>query len=457
MTPIPQLPANHPHAWFAEARFGMFVHWGLYSLGARHEWLSHAEEIPPAEYEARYLKHFNPDLYDPDEWMRIAAAAGMKYVVLTTKHHEGFCLFDSAFTDYKATNTPARRDLIRPYVEAARRHGLRVGLYYSLIDWHHPDFIIDNRIGPHRNASPEERARLNAGRDQKRYIAYLHNQVRELMTNYGKIDIAFFDFSYAPPPDQPQDDFTLGKGRHAWDAQRLYDMVRELQPGIMINNRLNLPNPPDFLTPEQYLPVRPPTTDKEHTPPDAVRATTPLWEACQTFSGSWGYYRDEHTWRDAPELIRTLSICASNSGNLILNVGPTGRGEIEPRAKERLAEIGKWMRHHQKAIHGCGAFPDAPVPGAPGAHVVYTYDAKLNRLYAHILSWPYKFLALPGLLGRVEYAQFLHDASEIKMGLPEWFVKQGLDTQVPENSLFLTLPATAPENIPVPVIELFLK
>ena len=430
-------------AWFEDARFGMFIHWGLYACGARHEWLSHNERIAPADYEARYFDRFNPDLYDPDAWMQAAADAGMKYIVVTAKHHEGFCLFDSQFTDYKATNTPAKRDLLRPLLDAARKHGLRVGVYYSLLDWHHPDYIIDHRIGPCREKSPEERAALNKGRDQARYAEYLRNQVREIMTNYGRIDIAWFDFSYPPPADKPQDDFTLGKGRLAWDSQRLRDMVRELQPHIIINNRLDLPHAPEFLTPEQYQPARP-LTHADGTPA--------VWEACQTLSGSWGYHRDEATWRDVPELIRTLVTCVANSGNLLLNVGPTARGEIDPRAMNRLSGIAAWMRQHSRAIHGCRAFPDA----TPPANCLLTYNPGLNRAYCHIFAWPYKFLALPGLAGRVKYAQFLHDASEIKVGLEDWFIHQGLDKQFPPNSMFLNLPATAPHGIPVPVVELFL-
>lgn len=163
--------ASGDTAWFVHDRFGLFIHWGLYALPARHEWVRHAEQIPTEEYDGKYFRRFDPDLYDPEVWAKAAAGAGMKYVVVTTKHHEGFCLWDTKLTDYKATNTPAGRDLIRPLVDAFRRHGMRAGLYYSLIDWHHPDCVIDPHIGPYR-ASPQ-REELHRGRDQKRYAAYM--------------------------------------------------------------------------------------------------------------------------------------------------------------------------------------------------------------------------------------------------------------------------------------------
>ena len=173
-------------AWFRHDRFGMFIHWGLYSMGARHEWLKHNEEMTDARY-LRYFEHFDPDLYDPSDWARQARAAGMKYVVLTAKHHEGFCLWDSAYTDYKATNTPAGRDLVREYVDAFRSEGLKVGFYYSLLDWHHPQFPIDTKH-PLRNLPEAEVRALNENRDVHLYAEYMRNQVSELLTNYGRIE-----------------------------------------------------------------------------------------------------------------------------------------------------------------------------------------------------------------------------------------------------------------------------
>ena len=228
--------------WWTDARFGMFIHWGLYALPARHEWVKNYERVTNEDYQ-KYFEMFNPDMYDPHEWARMAKAAGMKYVVLTAKHHEGFCLFDSKFTDYKATNTPYGKDLIKEYVEAFRAEGLKVGFYYSLIDWHHPDYTID-RVHPQRQESDTAYARLNKGKDMNKYREYLKNQVRELLTNYGEISIIWFDFSF---PGKN------GKGRADWDSENLLKMTRSLQPGIIVDDRLDLSDVEggfDFISPE---------------------------------------------------------------------------------------------------------------------------------------------------------------------------------------------------------------
>ncbi len=424
-------------SWFTHDRFGLFIHWGLYALGARHEWLKHREEIACDEYDRRYFRHFEPDLYDPDAWASAAAAAGMKYFVVTTKHHEGFCLWDSKLTDYKAPNTPAGRDLLRPMVEAFRSRGLRVGFYHSLIDWHHEHYVIDPHIGPYRNLPEAERARMNQGRDQMRYAEYLHGQTRELLSEYGPVDIMWFDFSY------PRDD-GQGKGRDDWRSQELVKLVRELAPRVILNDRLDLPleaGAGDIKTPEQAQPrawVR-------------VNGTPVVWEACQTFSGSWGYHRDEQSWRSTEELIRTLIDCVSKGGNLLLNVGPTGRGEFDERALDRLAGIGQWMKRHGRSIYGCTQAPEElPTP----QDCRLTYNPEKKRLYVHVFAWPYKHLHLdgPAFARRVEYAQLLHDASEVRLGLDDWHAGQ-LEAG---DALTLTLPQVRP-NVTVPVVELFLK
>jgi alpha-L-fucosidase len=437
-------PTTGDTSWFTHDRFGLFIHWGLYALPARHEWVKSREQLPDAHYD-RYFKVFDPDLYDPDAWADAAAGAGMKYFVVTSKHHEGFCLWDSDLTEYKSTRTPCGRDLLQPMVSAFRERGMRVGFYHSLIDWHHPDFVVDTKNHPQRRG---DLAALNAERDQMRYAEYLHGQTRELLTRFGHIDIMWFDFSY-PDPDDPTD-FAKGKNRDAWRARELVKLVRELQPHVVLNDRLDLADVPeawDVKTPEQFQPRHWFTVNDQPV----------VWEACQTFSGSWGYYRDEHSWRSTEQLIHTLIDCVSKGGNLLLNVGPTGRGEFDERAVQRLAGIGQWMRRHQRSIYGCTQAPDEFVPPE---HSRLTYCPQSRRLYVHLFAWPYQYVHLEGAYCRqVEYAQLLHDASEVQMETPPaWMLGQaGAEGKADLGTLLtLKLPLTQPDVV-VPVIELFLK
>jgi alpha-L-fucosidase len=427
--------AEDKKAWFIDARFGMFIHWGLYSLGARHEWLKNREEFTTEDY-AKYFENFDPDLYDPREWARRAREAGMKYVVITTKHHEGFCLWDSKVTDYKATNTPYGKDLIAPFVEAFRAEGLKIGFYYSLIDWHHPDFPVDVHH-PQRN-HPDAEA-MNQGRNVANYAAYMRDQVRELLTGYGKIDVIWFDFSY---PRRVYKGLP-GKGRQDWQSDELLKLVRELRPDIIVNNRLDLLDEegylPDVTTPEQYTPrVAPRIKDQAVT-----------WETCHTFSGSWGYYRDEETWKDPEQLIKLLVDSVSLGGNLLMNVGPTGRGTFDDRANHALAVYGDWLRLNARAIYGAGASQFAPPRDG-------RFTQKGNRLYLHIYSWPFRHIHIEGLGGKVKYAQFLHDASEVHWLEPVDKVDSNVGVVVPQSLLTLELPVKKP-NVTVPVIELVLK
>ena len=420
--------------WFVHDRFGMFIHWGLYALPARHEWVKHNERIPNEEYDARYFKRFDPDLYDPKVWARAAAGAGMKYFVVTTKHHEGFCLWDSKLTDYKAPNTPCSKDLLKPMVKAFRDEGLHAGFYHSLIDWHHPQYVLDPHIGPYRDHP--DREKMNKGRDQAKYAQYLHGQVRELLTQFGKIDILWFDFSY-PKPDGS------GKGAKDWQSEKLYKLVRKLAPHIILDDRLDLPKGWDIKTPEQFQPREWVT----------VMGQRVVWEACQTFSGSWGYHRDEQSWRSTDELIRTLIDCVSKGGNLLLNVGPTARGEFDYRAMDRLQGIGEWMKRHSRSIYGCTEAPQE-FPTPQDCRLTYNPDTK--RMYVHVLAWPYQHLHLDGFADRVKYAQLLNDASEVHMKGPEEWQIARAGGKKPTNTLTLNLPAQKP-NVAVPVIELFMK
>jgi len=418
--------------WWTEARFGMFIHWGLYAQAARHEWVKKRERIPDEEYE-KYFDLFNPDLFDPVDWAKKAKAAGMKYAIITSKHHEGFNMFKSEYTDYNVMNTPYGKDIIREWVDAFRAEGLGIGFYYSLIDWHHPEYTID-RIHPQSISTQEEYDELNKDRDMDIYREYLRNQVREILTNYGKIDILWLDYSF---PGK------FGKDRNDWGSVELLKMVRELQPDILVNDRADLKDywgGWDFTTPEQFKVQKWPEIDGERIP----------WETCQTFSGSWGYYRDEHTWKDSKQLLVLLIESVSKGGNLLLNVGPTARGTFDHRADFALSEMGLWMKYNGRSIYGC---TQAPEDFTAPDHTLLTYNPETSRLYIHLLDYPMKNFLLKGYGDKVKYAQFLHDASEILIGKPygHW-IQQETD----ETDINLLLPVNKPD-VEIPVIELFLK
>jgi alpha-L-fucosidase len=423
-------PTQGDTSWFVHDRFGMFIHWGAYSAAARHEWVQSHEEMDAASYQ-KYFDHFDPDLYDPSEWAQAAQEAGMKYAVITAKHHEGFCLWDSRLTDYKVTNTPARRDLLRPWVEAFREARLKIGFYYSLLDWHHPDFPIDV-YHPLRNHP--DALKLNRQRDVRKYAEYLHGQTRELLTQFGQVDIIWFDFSY---PNREYKGMP-GKGHDDWQSEKLLKLVRDLQPNIVVDNRLDLPpEQADVHTPEQFQP-----RGWVH-----VNGKPIVWETCQTFSGSWGYYRDEYTWKSPEQLVQMLVNSVSCGGNLLMNVGPTARGAFDNRALAALSVYRDWMRLNARSIYGCTMSEFTAPPDCR-----FTYAEHSRRLYLHIFNWPFRHIHLDGLASRVEYAQFLHDASQVPFA--QLHDAQGADTS--QDTLILELPVRKPDVV-VPVVELFLK
>lgn len=352
--------------WFREARFGMFIHWGLYSIPARGEWVRNTEEMPEEAY-LPFFHEFDPVDYDPGKWVKAAKKAGMKYVVLTAKHHDGFCLFDSDLTDFKSTNTKLGRDIVRDFLDACRAEGLRAGLYYSLLDWHHPDYP---HYGDEKHPMRNDPTCGNEERDFDRYLDYMHGQIRELCANYGKIDIMWFDFSYGDMKEE------------TWRATELADMVRTLQPGVILDNRLEVsgegfgslaqlrPTPyhGDFITPEKMI------------PPNGLRdgeGRDLCWEACVTMNQNWGYCANDRYWKSGEMLIKKLVECVSKGGNMLLNVGPDARGNIPDAAMERLEIIGKWMEKNSRSIYGCGRTDrERPDYGR--------LTAKGNRLYFHV-------------------------------------------------------------------------
>jgi len=306
---------------------------------------------------------------------------------------------------------------------------MRVGLYHSLLDWHHPHFRIDRNHPLRRHP---DREALNAVRDQGLYADYLHNQVRELLTEYGQIDIMWFDHSYVMED---------GKGHADWKSEQLLQLVRELAPNIILDDRLDLPYGWDMKTPEQIHP-----RGMMHVDGHPV-----VWEECQTFGDAWGYYRNEANWKSVEMLVQMLIDTVSKGGNLLLNVGPTGRGEIDERALDRLQGIGAWMKRHNRSIYGC---TEAPAGIATPQDCRLTYNPATNRLYVHVFAWPALHLHLDGLADKVEYAQLLNDASEVKMlTATQW---NAFNLQNNTDTLTLELPIQKP-NITVPVIELFLK
>lgn len=420
-------------SWFVNDRFGMFIHFGLYAMPARKEWIKTLERIPEEKYDL-YFKYFNPDLFHPAEWAKKAKAAGMKYVVLTTKHHEGFCLWDTKYTEYKITNTLFQRDLVKEYVEAFRAEGIRIGFYYSLIDWHHPEFPIDKYHPRQDDANAKE---LNKNRDMRKYAQYMRDQVAEFLSNYGKIDILWLDFSYDGCPEWPN-----GKRKDDWETEKLIATARGIWPDIIIDNRADLDQ--DIWTPEQYQP----TVWPRH--PETGELV--VWEACHTMSGTWGYHRDETTWKSPEMLLHLLITSVSLGGNLMMNVGPTSRGYFDYRAEAALQVYADWMKYNSRSIYGCTmAEPGLVAPDG----CKYTQSADSKRLYVHLYEYPFRYLELPKLAGKIEYAQFLHDGSEIlfeenSVNHPGSYAKDLTGTVI------LHIPALKP-NILIPVIEVFLK
>jgi alpha-L-fucosidase len=386
--------------WFVQARFGMFIHWGLYAVPARGEWVRSNERMPEEKY-MPFFREFDPSAADPKAWVQAAKEAGMGYVILTAKHHDGFCLFDSELTDFKSTNTPMGRDIVREFLEAGREAGLKVGLYYSLIDWHHPDFPHHgDRYHPMRS----DPAASNEERDFERYLAYMHEQVKELCTRYGRLDVLWFDFSYNQLRGE------------AWRANELADMVRTLQPGILLNNRLEVsgegfgslaqgepaPCHGDFVSPERMV------------PPEGLfdpQGRPLYWETCTTMNHSWGYCAGDPWYKPAPLLLKKLVECVSKGGNFLLNVGPDGNGRIPRQAMDTLKYLGQWMQINGESIRGCG-------PSGMEKPEWGRITRRENVLYLHIYENALGPLPLYGIPAeKIRAMRLLQDGREIPLSV----------------------------------------
>jgi alpha-L-fucosidase len=373
-------------AWWREARFGLFIHWGLYAVPAGAwngrtdygEWIRSNAQIPLDVYDG-FRATFNPQAFDPTAWARLARRAGMKYVVITTKHHDGFSLFDSKESDFTVMQTPFKRDVMREVADAFRREGLKVGWYHSIMDWHHPDYL------PRRDWEAQRPA---AGATFDRYVRYMKAQIKELLTNYGPIDVMWFD----------------GQWEATWSRDRgrnLYDYVRSLRPGVVVNNRVSSGDfgadgrrIGDFGTPEQEIP--------------ATGVPGLDWETCMTMNRNWGFNRADKEFKPAKELVRNLVDIASKGGNFLLNVGPDADGRFPAESVERLEAIGAWMDVNDTSIHGTSA---SPFPSLPwGRCTRRRLPDGSTRLYLHVFDWPADGrLVVDGLLNQPRAVYLLGD------------------------------------------------
>ena len=410
-------PLEQRAVWFQQDRFGAIIHFGLYSQIGKGEWVRDTGRIPLAEYD-KVQAQFNPSEFHASEWVSLVKHAGQKYVVLITKHHDGFCLFDSRLTDYTIMHTPFKRDLVREIADECHRQGIRLGIYYSIMDWHHPDYL------PRR---PWEKDRTTEGASYDRYAEYMQGQIRELMTNYGKVDVLWFDGGWEHKSHEDNK-------KH----QSIIDMARQLQPQILVNDRANVGG--DFETPEQFIPVTG-VEDKQGRPK--------LWEACMTLStghGSyapmawWSYDKNETVFKPTDEVLQKLVDIASKGGNFLFNIGPMPNGKIRPEEVECLANIGQWTAKYGESIYGTSPCP---------FHLLKFFGRvtrKEDRLFVHVFDWPAdRRLALPGLKTTVTKAYLLGDpATEITV-----------DQQPAKDEVILSLPDRAPDPFDsVLVVEL---
>lgn len=394
-------------AWWREARFGMFIHWGLYAIPAGvwkgesvqgiGEWIMHTAQIPVEEYEQLAMQ-FNPVRFNAKEWVQIAKEAGMKYIVITSKHHDGFSLFDSKLTDYDVVDgTPFKRDILKELSDECHKSGIRICWYHSILDWHHPDYLPRRKW----DTRPAEGAGYN------RYVDFLKGQLRELLTRYGKIGVLWFDGGWEHDPETHR-------------AKEVVSMIKSLQPHIIINNRIRLPL--DYDTPEQEIP--------------ATGIPGRDWETCMTMNDTWGYKVNDQNWKSSEDLLRKLVEIASKGGNFLLNVGPTAEGLIPQPSVERLREMGRWLRSNGESIYGTHASPFRRLPWG-------RCTQKAGKLYLHVFDWPEGGrLIVPGLRNEVEGAFLLADPEEALLSV----LRAG------EEEVIIQLPGKPPDPVDTVIV-----
>jgi alpha-L-fucosidase len=403
--------------WWREARFGMFIHWGLYAVPAGSwegkddygEWIRTSARIPLETYD-KFVPRFNPVDFNADEWVKAARDAGMKYIVITSKHHDGFCLFDTKQTDFNIMKTPFSRDPMKELAESCRKYGLKFCFYYSIMDWHHPDYL------PRRNWETDRPA---GNADFDRYVSYMKAELKELLTNYGDIGVLWFD----------------GEWESTWNQTRgldLYYYVRSLQPSVIINNRVGAGRLDmagltkegmfggDFGTPEQQI------------PPTGLPGTD--WETCMTMNDHWGYNSHDKNFKSTAEILRMLADIASKGGNYLLNVGPTALGTIPGESLERLKEVGTWMSLNSESIYGTTASPLVSTPW--GRCTMKKVKGGIN-LYLHVFNWPSDGkITVNGCLNKVNKAVLLSDPR-----------KPALKTSVKNDAITVYVPGKAPDQV----------
>ncbi|MCX6243510.1 MAG: alpha-L-fucosidase [Bacteroidetes bacterium] len=411
--------------WWREARFGMFIHWGLYAVPAGEwngktgygEWIRNSAEIPIDVYD-HFREKFNPVKFDADDWVRMARDAGMKYIVITSKHHDGFCMFGTDQTDFNIINTPFHHDPMKDLAAACRKYGLKFCFYYSIMDWHHPDYL------PRRSW---EKFRPVTGAEFRKYVFYMKAELKELLTNYGDIGVLWFD----------------GEWENTWNekfGKEIYSYCRSLQPNIIINNRVGAGRMDmegltkegafggDFGTPEQQIP--------------ATGLTGVDWETCMTMNDHWGYNKNDKNFKSANEMVRMLADIASKGGNYLLNVGPTSEGVFPDESIERLNTIGGWMKVNGESVWGTKASPFRSLDWGRCTRKEIPGGV---RLYLHVFNWPETSnLILPGILNEPAKAFMLSDVGQSPLKVTRF-----------EDALIIALPVQPSDSLhPVVVIDL---